>query len=192
MKTRSDFYDEVVQEVRGSADGINKTESRIAETKRKINSGVFAPEYIKQELQPEVKRLERKVFNDKDAAAARVRKMCDDYIEELRADEELDPAALTDDIKLLQAGVKLTERDLKTLLSRNENNGTMTQILLRYAGEHDIPTDVHYIGNAPTIKLVNTLAESAQTALKWSQNYQVFDRLLGADSILAASFGGDE
>lgn len=190
--TNSEFFNQIVESVRDSANRINKVEDRIANTKRQISSGVFVADYIKTELEPELKRLQKKLLSEKDTATELVRKKCDEYIEELKAEEALNPAHLNDDIKLLQAGVSLTERDMKALLARNEGNSTMTQILLRYAGEHDIRTDVHYIGNQQTIRLINGLAESAQIALKWSQNYQVFDRLLGDDSELAAAFGGDE
>ena len=189
--TNKEFFDEIVTAVRDSMDRVHKVEDKLADRKRQVASGIFAKEYVQQELEPEVRRLERKLLSEKDAASEQVRKKCDEYIAELRADEELNPADLTDDIRLLQMGVSLTERDMRSLLERNKDNATMLQVLLRYAREHDLPTgDVHYIGNAPTIRMVNTLAESAQTALKWSSNYSVFDRLLGEDSDLARAFEG--
>lgn len=188
MTTNSEIYATVVGLVRHSAEKIHKTENKIAEVKRKIDSGIFASDFVRTELEPERRRLERKLLSEKDSASEMVRKKCDEYIAELRAAEELNPVCLNDDIRLLQMGVELTERDMTALIKRNENNGTMLQILIRYAKAHGIPTNVNYVGNAPTIKLVNSLAESAQTAIKWSSNISVFDRLLGQDSELAKAF----
>ena len=66
--------------------------------------------------------------------------MCDSYIAELRDEDELDPTKLTDDVRLLNSGVKMTSRDIKAMLKRNSDNRTMLQVILRYADEHNIET----------------------------------------------------
>lgn len=192
MTTNSEFFETVVASVRNSVEKIHKTENKLAEVKRKIGSGVYAVDYVRTELEPEKRRLERKILSEKDSASEMIRKQCDEYIDVLREDEQLNPNHLNDDIRLLQMGVELTERDMTALIKRNENNGTMLQILIRYAKSHGIPTNARYVGNAPTIKLVNTLAESSQTVLKWSNNVSVFERLLGQNSELAKAFEGSD
>lgn len=89
-----------------------------------------------------------------------------------RADAEkrnnLDPAELTDDVKLFQTGIPLLPRDIQAILERNSGNRTMTQLALRYAKEHGIETGgTNYTGGEAERQTANALDEIIRYYSRW-------------------------
>lgn len=109
----------------------------------KIKSGRYSAQALK-EMNPMRDSLKRQVRDMCDAALQDASKHIDQYKADAAALNNLDPAELTDDVKLLQSGITLLPRDIQGMLKRNEKNRTMTQIILRYAKEHDIDTGGNY------------------------------------------------
>ena len=66
------------------------------------------------------------------------------YREYVEKRGRLDPAQLTDDIKLLQPGIVLTDRDFIGMMERNAGNSTMEQAILRAAKERGIDIGMNY------------------------------------------------
>lgn len=117
---------------------INKTRTEYAALDAKIKEGRYSNQTLTKEIYPKRDELKRKIEGD----CARAIKAAHDSIATYRADAEalsdLDPSAITDDVKILQAGVSLTARDIQAIINRNPDNRTMIQIALRYAKEHNI------------------------------------------------------
>ena len=120
-------------------DEISKTIAERDKLDTKIKSGNYTPQALK-EMYPKRDELSRKIVSMCDNAIQEAQ----NHINQYKADAEelntLNPAELTDDIKLLQPGIKLTPRDIQGMLKRNASNRTMCQVLLRYAKENDLDT----------------------------------------------------
>ena len=134
------------------------------------DSGMFATEYVEREIEPHIKRMERKIDRAKETAIANAMGIVDGFIEETRAKDNLDPSLITDDVKLFNCGVELSERDINAILDRNEGNGTMQQIALRYAREHGIDLKRErriFIGHNDEIRQAEEFKQVIEQFAKW-------------------------
>lgn len=193
MRTANDFYEEITTMLSSEIMACNKTSKMIKRLEEQETSGMYASSYVESEIKPSKKRLKRRLLEQRDEAIDKIKMCCDEYTAELYDADCLDVKELTDDVRLLSSGIRLTDRDLRAMLSRAENNPTMQQILLRYAEDHGLDTgEVRFRGNTDTIKTVSSIPACAKIALKWNENPSVYDRLFGAESDLARTFGGDE
>lgn len=117
------------------------------EIDKKINSGRYSQKTIDTELKPKLFEANQKYRKACDDALNEARELVAQYRADAAEEDKLNPAELTDDVKLMQSGIILKPRDIEGMLKRNEGNKTMTQIILRYAEENKIDTGrVHYIG----------------------------------------------
>lgn len=126
---------------------IGRAVSECETLEEKIKSGRYTPQVLRDEIYPKRDEIRRKITSMCESAIAEA----ENHISQYRADaaelNNLDPAELTDDVKLLQSGITLLSRDIQGMLKRNSGNRTMTQIILRYAKEHNIETNgTFYIG----------------------------------------------
>ena len=196
MKNKQDFFSEMLNAIQIGIAEMEKEQDKISATisrrNKQINSKMFSAEYVENELRPEIKRLKKESAEEEKRLIERLCEMCNSYITELNSADDLKPNSLTADIQLLQTGITLTERDIEAMLKRNADNRTMSQILLRYAEEHNIETGMVYEGNKPLIESVEALAGTIPTVVKWHNRPDVFDKLLGEGSELASVFGSDE
>ena len=113
----------------------------------KINSNRYTPQVLKEEVYPKREELRRKVRYMCDAAFKDAQSHIDQYKQDIEESNRLDPAQLTDDVKLLQPGIVLKPQDIQGMLKRNEDNRTMLQVILRYAEENNIDTGkTYYVG----------------------------------------------
>ena len=125
---------------------IDKTRSEYAAIEAKIKAGRYSNETLQKEIYPKRDALRAKIRNDSEGAINAAKGLINQYRQDAAKLNNLDPADITDDIKLLQAGIPLLERDVLAILERNHGNRTMTQLALRYAKEHGIDTKTYYIG----------------------------------------------
>ena len=110
----------------------------------KINSGRYSQKTIDNELKPKLDSMrinQRKACED---ALNEARSLISQFREDNAKANQLNPAELTDDVKLLQSGIVLKPRDIEGMLERNENNRTMIQVILRYAEENKIDVGKTY------------------------------------------------
>lgn len=132
LNTRTDEISEMLDEY-----------NRIDE---KINSKRYSEKALQDIYYPQRTEIRNNIQHAADSAIDEAHKLIDQYIKDSEEENSLDPADLTDDVKLLQPGITLLPRDIKTMLHRNENNPTMLQIILRYAQEHNIELDgIQYV-----------------------------------------------
>ncbi len=189
MRTKKVFYCQVTEKMKDTLGTLQDLSAQIKNIDKEISSGKYVQTYINENFLPKKRELTRQIDNIRFNANKDIKTMCDDYIEELRAEDDLDPSLITDDVKLLNSGVRLTNRDIKAMLNRNSDNHTMTQVILRYCKDNDIETGVHYVGNNDIINNVAMIPTVAETSLKWSDNQAtVFDKLMGENSDLESVF----
>jgi hypothetical protein len=157
---------------------INKTRTEYAALEAKIKEGRYSNQTLQKEIYPKRDELKRKVSD----ASARAIKKAHDMIATYRADAEalsdLDPSAITDDVKILQAGVTLTARDIQAIINRNPDNRTMIQIALRYAKEHNIDMKgTYYIGDQQEKETANNLDGIVDYYARWIEKENNLDML---------------
>lgn len=157
---------------------INKTRSEYAAIEKKIKEGRYSNQTLQKEIYPKRDELKRKVSD----ASARAIKKAHDMVATYRADAEalsdLDPSAITDDVKILQAGVTLTARDIQAIINRNPDNRTMIQIALRYAKEHNIDMKgTYYIGGQQEKETANNLDGIVDYYARWIDKENNLDML---------------
>lgn len=182
MRTKRDFYNQVNGVVKEGLKSLQDLSDQLTKVSEDINSGKYSGEYVREKLISQRDSLRRQMDDIRHNANNEVQRICAEYTDELRSQEDLDPSLLTEDVKLLQAGVKLTQRDIKAMLNRNADNHTMTQVILRYCKENDIDAGVHYMGNKPIIDNVAVVPYTVETALKWSDRPTVYEKLMGEGS----------
>jgi hypothetical protein len=120
---------------------IGKVVSELNKLDEKIKSNRYSPQALKSDIYPERDRLSQKVQTMRDDALSEARGLVAQYRADAAELNRLDPAQLTDDVKLLQPGIILSSEDIQGMLKRNSGNRTMIQVILRYAEERGISTD---------------------------------------------------
>ena len=193
MRTKKDFYNQINNVTKNGLKTLQELSAQIADLREKIGSGKYRSGYVRTELIPQKDSLKRQMDDVRYKTNMEVKRICAEYTDELRAQDDLDPSLLTDDVKLLKAGVKLTKRDITAMLNRNAGNHTMTQLILRYCKENDIDSGVHYMGNRPIIDSVAMVPYTVETALKWSDRQStVYERLMGVGSSMDEVFNRED
>lgn len=124
--------------LRGATE-ISKQVTENDELTQKIVSNKYSPEAVKEfrERQSELKTIINRAV---DNAVREAKAMVKDYRSKIEDQNILDPSAINDDLKLLQAGITLYPKDIKNLMERNSDNRTMQLVIMRYAKEHNIDT----------------------------------------------------
>lgn len=130
--------EQVYTALRESTEAISKDVAEYAALDKKSKSGKLTEKGKKEDLWPAMNNLRIKIRNDSEAAIRNAEKMVAEYREASARLNDLDPELITNDIKLLQAGVTLLPRDLEAILERNKGNRTMIQIVGRYARQNKI------------------------------------------------------
>lgn len=138
MNMDNTIRDKITASLEESLDGMSKELSRRDELEAQIRSGRYSGDTIRREKQPQLTAIRGEIARKTEEAFRKAEEMIACYKADIEKRGVLDPAELNDDLKLLQPGISLLPRDLYAILERNKNNRTMTQIILRYAKEHDI------------------------------------------------------
>ncbi len=79
--------------------------------------------------------LNNRILSLKSQAIVDVRTLAEAAEKEVKASGQLRGKDVTDDIKLLTAGIKLTEDDLQDIVNRNAGNETMLRAIKDYASK---------------------------------------------------------
>lgn len=141
------------------ADAVSKLATRAAELERDIKSGRFTAAAVCKELQPALIDTRVAITKAKDETRRAVAQLVAQRVAELEKADALNPDELDEgDMKLLNSGLPLTERDLKIMLGRHRANGnrTMQQAVTRWARQHDINLGV-FVGNEREIAATKML-----------------------------------
>lgn len=157
---------------------INKTRTEYAALEAKIKEGRYSNQTLQKEIYPKRDALKRKIADDSARAIEKAKGLVAQYREDAERLNDLDPSAITDDIKLLTAGVPLLPRDINAILTRNKDNRTMTQLALRYAKEHNIDMKgTYYIGGQQEKETANNLDGIVDYYARWIDKENNLDML---------------
>lgn len=142
----SEIVQEVYEYLSKKTDEINKLLSTSEAIEDKIRSGRYSDAVVRQELTPQRDEIRLEIRQKSEQAIRDAREKVAEYRRTSELKNRLNPKELTDDIKLLRAGITLNAEDLRGMLDRNSENRTMTQIILRYAKEHNTDLGVYFTG----------------------------------------------
>lgn len=170
---------DIVQDVYNSLEASTKEVQTLAteknELEEKVKTGRYSAETVNQEIKPRIDDLKRKMKTLTDQAIADAAALVSKYRDEIEERYCLDPGELNDDIKLLQAGIPLSVRDIQAILRRNENNRTMTTLALRYAEQHDLKIEHSYTFERE-LKAARDTADVLDQVLTYYPNWIGTDR----------------
>ena len=133
-------------------------------------SGKYTKETIEKEIRPNLREISREISEDGQKAVEDALRLCDDYQKKMYQADALNPEELTDDVKLLNAGITLNAKDINELLARNAGNATMEQIVLRYANEKSIDLGKNppvFAGHNREIQAAEDLKGTARIYGRW-------------------------
>lgn len=177
--TKSDFYWDIKAAVDEALADIKELESDKKKLENEMKSSKFQQSYIKKEMLPMIEGKNRAIEERKTAANKQIKALADDYVNELNEANELRGEDLTDDARLLTAGVKLTGNELEKIFDRYGDNPTMQQIVYRYADEHDVKLNrVLTFKNSPLIEAVSCTPKICETVIKWADDASVYSELM--------------
>lgn len=137
----------IVQSVYDSLDASTAQIATKLEEFNRLGEEAKSGRYSQQglhEIYEKQDTLRGEIQNDSKTAINTAKSLVAQYRADSAERNNLNPAELTDDVKLLQSGIILRKNDIQGMLKRNASNRTMTQIILRYAEEHGIDTGVVY------------------------------------------------
>lgn len=198
-KLNSEYYEDITRQIRSGADKIAELTQKMKAIDKMRKSGNFAGQKLK-ELNEEHSKLRIDISQERENQQKTVRTMCDEFIEELRKEDDLDPKDINQgDLELLKNFNLLTDRDLKAMIERNSSNRTMTQLILRQCREHgnrDLKLGIMYQGNDNIIQNVNILPEIAKTIFRYDDGMEgdagyIYGETLGEGTDLANMFSPD-
>lgn len=185
---KREFYVNFAQAVREGILEIKEMDLEIDTIRKMIDDRKYTAEHVNKVLYPALREKQREVKLKKEKILEELRGTCEAFAEDMRRTDDLNPADLTDDIKLLESRIPLTKRDIDVMLERNSGNNTMTQLILRYCENNGIETRTAYRGSYDTIKSLEPLLEAARVSLEWADKDNVYDRLLGEGSEAESAF----
>lgn len=142
----NNIFQTVFDSLEADTTELDKLRTEYAALEAKIKEGRYSDQTLAKEIYPKRDALRRQISDSSARAIEKAKGIVNQYRQEAERLDDLDPAAITDDIKLLQAGIPLLPRDINAILERNKGNRTMTQLALRYAEEHGVEVNVHYVG----------------------------------------------
>lgn len=105
-------------------------------------------------------------------AKAELEALCDEEIKRLEALDAPKAEELTEDVKLLNSGIKLTAKELVNLAQKQENKtATMSRLINQYAEEHNIelPTEgkINFVGHGKEINAAWHTKQVGEYFEKW-------------------------
>lgn len=173
--TRKQFYLNLHKAVKDGVSRIVKARNELAKTMEEMKNDMYSREYIENTLEPRRREAVRKIEQESDKAKEAAYALLDEYIIQLEDEDALNGADINDDLKLLTCGMKLSKKDLLDMVKRNENNRTMTQMIIRYAEDNGVDIGIVYRGNKGLIETVKQLKANVDYAIKWTEYPKVND-----------------
>lgn len=185
MTTKRDFYWDIRKAASEAIEDINKLDEQAQAITDKINSKRYTVQAISTELKPELEKIRRQKEERREQGFSTICTKTAEYVKELHKANQLNPDDITDDIKLLQAGVALSADDLTALFDRNTGNNTMQKLISDFAKQHNRDIQRCYRpANIDFIRGVESIPETMKVVLKWNDKPNVFNQFIGEGSNL--------
>lgn len=137
--TKKEFYDKINGVITKAMEELNMIDIDLEEVNNMIaNKNVYNSEHIKKVLIPRKQEIESRIRAIKEAANAQIERIAKKYDDEIKAEKVLNGGDITDDAKLLNLGIKLSDIELENMFDRHDGNFTMQTLIKRYAEQNGI------------------------------------------------------
>ena len=171
-----EFIEQTVYDgLKKSIPGIVEPLEKIRHYEEEIKSGIYNDAGVRR-LNEKITEQSMQRRAARDAAIKAAKDKVNEYREYVEKNSRLDPAKLTDDIKLLQPGIVLTERDFIGMLERNAGNSTMEQTILRAAKERGVNLP-YYHTDIDEVRRADSLDNTIHYFEHWIENEQAGEML---------------
>lgn len=193
--TRKEYYKRLTEGVNSNFAEYQSKKTEYDKLTQDKKSGEYTADYIAKEITPKQYALKQAMDSIQKKASNDVKELTEEMRIHLRGLDALNPNEITDDVKILNSGVKLTKNDLQSIIDKNPTNRTMTQLALRYASENNIDMGLTYNNAESEMKTYESIEQVANVVIKWFDNASGFNsmntRLLGDASDIAAICNDD-
>ena len=198
--TKQEFFKAIKEQVEGGiikVDELTKESNSLAKLAR---SGNYAGEKLRNIKDKEI-TTRGAIDTERENRNRAIAQICDEYIEELRSQDDLNPADINEgDLKLLTCGIHLTDRDLKAMVKRNEGNRTMIQLIQRHIqadNDRDLDIGLVYEGNKGMVDSVSNFPTLTKSILEYSDGMEgnagfMFNEIFGENADIASKFSDNE
>lgn len=180
--TNKQFYETLTSDLKEGLDKVAALASDLKKVDADISGGTFSEDYVRAVLRPKRAEITKEIERAQDDARKAAQATINKFAKELRDDDALNPAELTDDVRLLEPGISLRKQDILAIIERNANNRTMVQLALRAAEDRGIDLDgIRYTTNESRARHAEALRYVVDVALRWSTEpgKKMFDKLFG-------------
>lgn len=169
---------------------LNEIKAAREEFKAKLESGVYSWDYKKKVVEPAMSELAIKYNDVKERLERDVEKHSNELIAHYEDSAKLDSSKLTDDVKLLQLGLKLPAEDVINIYNKHADNPTMQKIIHEYVMSNEYDTRVQS-ATTPTFKARKQDAINIKAIVKIiaknHDNPSVYEEFMGEGSELRAN-----
>ena len=199
-KTNSEFYSDITKQIRDGITSIADINNEMVSLDKSIKSGDYAGEKL-HEMNRQYTALRLALSNEREKQLSLIQQSCDEHIETLRSQDDLNPDDIVDgDLKLLTSGIRLSDRDVKAMLERNSKNRTMIQLILRSMradNNRDLDLGIIYEGNSGMINNVKMFPSIAKTLFRYDDGMSgsagyVYNEVLGEGTDIANIFSDND
>lgn len=183
--TSKQFYVTLTTDLKEGLDKVAALASDLKKVDGDISSGTFSEDHVRVVLRPKSAEIKKEIERAQEDARMAAHATIDKFAKELRDADALNPAELTEDVRLLAPEIPLRKKDLLAMLERNSDNRTMTQLALRAAEDRGIDLDgIRYTSNESRARHAEALKYVVGVVLRWSDQPEkrMFDKLFGETS----------
>lgn len=173
----SEYIEKVKTLVSEGFTAYQKKSEEYERLKSERDSGMYDIRHINSEITPKMSEVRRELQKIQETTSQKVQELSEAQKKELRHSDSLNPEDLTEDIKLLQSGLSLKERDIEAILERNSDNRTMTQLALRYAEEHGLEVSTMYRSASSESRLLDSISGAVKTAIRNYDNSSGYNKM---------------
>lgn len=154
---------------------------KIYEWEDKLDVQKYSKEHKDKVIRPEIDKLKRERETLRENATKKVGELAREYMDKQAALDELRGDQITDDARLLTCGIKLNVGELEKMFDRNAGNGTMQQIVCRYAHEQGLKDFRRtYLNHSSTcVGFDKDLSRLVDVALKYYNDKNAYERIAG-------------
>lgn len=189
---RKQFILGIYDTTRDTITELKELQAHIDETLRKIEDPQYSIAHKESKLRPLLSEFKIQQIKLQEDAVLKVRKLVDEYVDFVAQSEILDPAKMTDDVALLNTGIKLPQSDLEQLFDKNSGNSTMERLICSYAEQHGIPIRRHFTDRVlETKRTLQDVPEGVKIVLKNFDSPAAYTALLGEKSALYSIYAAE-
>lgn len=154
---------------------------KIQELEDKLGAEKYNLEHKNKVIKPEIAKLKREREAIRENATKKVKELAREYMDKQAALDELRGDQITDDARLLTCGIKLNAGELEKLFDRNAGNGTMQQIIWRYAQEQGLKDfrRTYHTHSSECVNLDHDLSHQVDVALKHYDQKNAYEQIVG-------------